>query len=157
MWPGYPDDPEDCCSDPTLITLSRIMNPKDHQGDVSTTNDERSIVYTTGGGTGSLRALVWLGFDPAAKLTGPWRRSGGGAREDASSPRDRKAVHSLDHDEAGGDAIKPVVAGVSGTHHQNVEALSESSTANTFILDKGASDWARVEKPMYTYLPRQYV
>ncbi|KAK8120418.1 hypothetical protein PG999_004538 [Apiospora kogelbergensis] len=150
------------------------MNPKDHQGDVSTTNDERSIVYTTGGDTAdSLRTLVWISFDPAARLTGPWKRSGGlvtspeaheevgcangyaGAREDASSPRDRKAVHSLDHDEAGGDAIKPVVAGVSGTYPQYAEG--ESSTASTFILAEGASDWARVEKAMYTYLPRQYV
>ncbi|KAK8872919.1 f-box domain containing protein [Apiospora arundinis] len=176
MWPEDPEDPEDGCSDPTLEKLSRIMNPKDHQGDVYTTNDERSIVYTTGGGTaGSLRALVWLSFDPAAKLTGPWRRSGGlvtspeaheelgcengyaGARENASSNRYGKAVHSLDHDEAGGDAIKRVVAGVSGTYPQHAEALSESSTANTFVLAEGASDWARVEKAMYTYLPRQYV
>ncbi|KAK7997632.1 fungal specific transcription factor [Apiospora arundinis] len=75
MWPEYP---EDCCSDLTLEKLSRIMNPKDHQGGVSATNDERSIVYTTGGGTGSLRVLVWISFDPAAKLSDAWRGGGVG-------------------------------------------------------------------------------
>lgn len=154
MWPEYP---EDCCSDLTLEKLSRITNPKDHQGGVSATNGKRSIVYTTGGGTGSLRVLVWISFDPAAKLSDAWRGEGL-----STSPEAHDGVgcargyageqgNASFHDKAGGGAIKWGFAGVSDTNPQHAKPLSKTSPA------KGAGDWARVEKAMYTHLSRQYV
>ncbi|KAK8095558.1 hypothetical protein PG999_013580 [Apiospora kogelbergensis] len=74
MWPG---EPENGCSDPTSERLSRLMNPMGHQGNILAADDERSMVYATGGTADTLKVLVWLSFDPATKLTGAsgWART----------------------------------------------------------------------------------
>ncbi|KAK8048962.1 hypothetical protein PG994_010692 [Apiospora phragmitis] len=181
MWPGEPEDP---CSDPALERISRIMNPRDHQGDIDAVNDERSIVYATGGGVNgtSLKVLVWITFDPAAKLPDTWsgglsmvtsseahENSGGsasryaGVREGAycqsiSAPGCHgKATRSLDHNGAGGGIIRGNSSRVFDMYPLRAGAPSEASLPNTFIFTEGPSVWVRIEKAMYPHLIRQYV
>lgn len=48
MWPGEPDSSS---SSPNLKRITRIMNPKDHQGNTFTKNVERSILGSGRDGT----------------------------------------------------------------------------------------------------------
>ena len=150
MWPA---EPEICCSDPTLERLSYLMNPEGHQGNISAADDERSMVYATGGATGSLQVLVWLSFDPAAKLSGKWS---GGLLNSPEAPVVgcvNGYARSPNHDDSGGGVTRGGFPGVSHKYPLQVEP----SQANTFFLVEGASSWARTERAMYTYLPGQYV
>lgn len=73
-WP-----PQQKSSEPGPIWggVHNILNPVDYQGKVTATGDERSVVYSTGTGKEEdLHALVYISFDPAAKLHGmqSWER-----------------------------------------------------------------------------------
>ncbi|CAJ2502817.1 Uu.00g102110.m01.CDS01 [Anthostomella pinea] len=58
------------CLDPCSESIYQVLNPPDHQGYVAAVGDERSIVYATGENAKGLKALVYISFDPAAKLSG---------------------------------------------------------------------------------------
>ncbi|KAI1081206.1 hypothetical protein F5B20DRAFT_77991 [Whalleya microplaca] len=53
-----------------LNDVYHILNPPGFQGSVTASSDERSIVYSIGSDSNGLKALVYLSFDPAAKLKG---------------------------------------------------------------------------------------
>ncbi|KAK8139782.1 F-box protein [Apiospora sp. TS-2023a] len=180
MWPEELEFP---CSDPTLERISRIMNPQNHQGGIDAVNDERSIVYATGGAGTSLKILVWLSFDPAAKL--PDTRSGevlpvgnspeahdnlggsanrhAGGREEAyrqallAPGYHGKAMHRLGHDVVGDNVTQKMPSSVSDMCPLRSGSPSEASMSNTFILTKGPSVWSRTETAMYPHLIGHYV
>jgi hypothetical protein len=63
-WP--PDD-----HSPALDNLHDILNPPGYVGNVHGTWDQRSFIYSTGGGAaGSVGALVLVSFDPGIHLKG---------------------------------------------------------------------------------------
>lgn len=54
-----------------LERLDQVMNPPKFRGDITAAGDERSIVYSTSSaGTGTMKVLVYLSFDPAVRLSG---------------------------------------------------------------------------------------
>ncbi|KAL1853111.1 hypothetical protein Daus18300_011939 [Diaporthe australafricana] len=60
-----------------LDELHRVVNPPAHEGAVRGAWDERSLVYSTGGGgpgggggSGAMQALVFVSFDPGVRLPG---------------------------------------------------------------------------------------
>lgn len=71
-WPPA-QDPSNPDSD--LDEVYRLLNPPSHLGNVQGTADERSLVYSTGGGD-KPQAIVFIGFDPAIKLAGLKRWGG---------------------------------------------------------------------------------
>ncbi|KAK7969633.1 F-box protein [Apiospora saccharicola] len=180
MWPGELQPP---CFDPALERISRIMNPEDHQGNIDAVNDERSIVYATGGAGTSLKVLVWLSFDPAAKLPDTWsgstlplvtspeahknlqgitnRHAGGRVeayRQALPAPGDLgKAMRRLDHDVAGGGVTHEIPPSDFDICPLSTGASSETLLPDTFVFTESSSVWARTEKAMYPHLIRQYV
>ncbi|RYO92315.1 hypothetical protein DL766_001910 [Monosporascus sp. MC13-8B] len=66
-WPPKLDPPS---PDLVLKGIHNILNPPGYQGNITAAGDERSVVYSTGGSSGELKALVYLSFDPSAKLHG---------------------------------------------------------------------------------------
>ncbi|KKY31471.1 putative f-box domain containing protein [Diaporthe ampelina] len=74
FWPPGVGEAHDTRTDPVLLAeLHRVVNPPAHAGSVKGAWDERSLVYSTGGGPGrgaSMQALVFVSFDPAIHLPG---------------------------------------------------------------------------------------
>ncbi|KAI0134413.1 hypothetical protein BJ170DRAFT_679303 [Xylariales sp. AK1849] len=65
-WP-----PETGLADPTTLnSINRVLNLPGHIGHVTAAGDGRSIIYATGETAGSLKALVFLSFDPSVRLAG---------------------------------------------------------------------------------------
>ncbi|RYO77172.1 hypothetical protein DL764_010236 [Monosporascus ibericus] len=71
MWPPKLESPS---PDLVLKEIHNILNPPGYQGNITAAGDERSVVYSTGGSSGELKALVYLSFDPSTKLHGMQRR-----------------------------------------------------------------------------------
>ncbi|KAK4144302.1 uncharacterized protein C8A04DRAFT_27990 [Dichotomopilus funicola] len=86
LWPPAPDPSADF--NPALDELYAVLNPPGYAGNTHGTWDDRSMVYSTGGSQGSLRALVFVSFDPAIRLAGtpPYPREFGVARLQGSAP-----------------------------------------------------------------------
>lgn len=74
FWPPTAKEADDTSTDPALLAeLHRVVNPPEHAGAVRGSWDERSLVYSTGGGPGrdgSMQALVFVSFDPSIRLPG---------------------------------------------------------------------------------------
>lgn len=74
FWPPAAEEADHTRTDPALLTeLHRIVNPPEHAGAVKGSWDERSLVYSTGGGhsrDGSMQAIVFVSFDPGVRLPG---------------------------------------------------------------------------------------
>lgn len=74
FWPPAAGEADDTLTDAVLLEeLLRVVNPPEHAGAVKGAWDERSLVYSTGGGPGrdgGMQALVFVSFDPAICLPG---------------------------------------------------------------------------------------
>ncbi|XXH03564.1 sphingolipid delta-4 desaturase [Hypoxylon texense] len=70
FWPPE-QDPSD--RNPFLDKLYEILNPPGYLGSVDASSDERSLVYATGEDANGLKVLVYVSFDPAARLAGMLR------------------------------------------------------------------------------------
>lgn len=74
FWPPATGEADDTCTDPCLLAeLHHVVNPPGHAGTVRGAWDERSLVYSTGGGPGrdgGMQALVFVSFDPGIHLQG---------------------------------------------------------------------------------------
>ncbi|KAG6358782.1 hypothetical protein INS49_012301 [Diaporthe citri] len=74
FWPPTAEEADDTRTDPALLEeLHRVVNPPEHAGAVRGAWDERSLIYSTGGGhsrDGSMQALVFVSFDPGICLPG---------------------------------------------------------------------------------------
>ncbi|KAK3325211.1 hypothetical protein B0H66DRAFT_114131 [Apodospora peruviana] len=67
LWPPEEDSAH---PDPALAQLYKVLSPPAHHGNIRGAWDERSMVYSTGGKTGPLRALVFVSWDPSIYLDG---------------------------------------------------------------------------------------
>ncbi len=70
MWPP-PSVSSD--QDPQLDMIHNILDPPDYHGDITATSDERSVVYSIDSGVDDLKPLIYISFDPSAKLYGMQR------------------------------------------------------------------------------------
>lgn len=68
FWP-----PERYQDQPLLDKIYEVLNPPGYQGAITAFSDERSILYATGEDTQGLQVLVYISFDPAARLCGMLR------------------------------------------------------------------------------------
>lgn len=57
-------------SEPYLDRVQRLLNIDGHQGSITATGDERSVIYTTGNDPKGLKILVLISFDPATRFRG---------------------------------------------------------------------------------------
>ncbi|OTA96381.1 hypothetical protein M434DRAFT_8829 [Hypoxylon sp. CO27-5] len=66
----WPPERDSLSIDPFLDNIYGILNPPDYLGSVTASSDERSIVYAAEDNANGLKVLVYISFDPAARLTG---------------------------------------------------------------------------------------
>ncbi|KAI0143990.1 hypothetical protein F4776DRAFT_449487 [Hypoxylon sp. NC0597] len=69
----WPPERDSLSVDPFLDKIYGILNPPDYIGSVTTSSDERSLVYAAEDKTNGLKVLVYISFDPAARLAGMLR------------------------------------------------------------------------------------
>ncbi|KAI0509440.1 hypothetical protein F5B22DRAFT_658181 [Xylaria bambusicola] len=68
IWPPKQDSRE---LDISLDRVRQLLDIQGYQGRVAATGDERSVIYATSDGSkGSVQALVFITFDPAARFEG---------------------------------------------------------------------------------------
>jgi hypothetical protein len=104
FWPPAFGSPEAAHIDPALLSeLHSVINPPGHTGTVKGVWDDRSLVYSTGGGPGregGMQALVFVSFDPASNLPGLKEWGTECARRDSgyeSGHAEDEDVFGLDH------------------------------------------------------------
>ncbi|KAI0885633.1 uncharacterized protein GGS22DRAFT_199850 [Annulohypoxylon maeteangense] len=68
FWP-----PERHQNQELLNKVYEILNPPGYLGSITAFSDERSIVYATGEDVNGLKVLIYVSFDPAARLAGMLR------------------------------------------------------------------------------------
>ncbi|KXX73856.1 hypothetical protein MMYC01_209701 [Madurella mycetomatis] len=66
----WPPDRDQAAADPALADLYAVLNPPGHVGNLHGSWDERSLIYATGGASGSSKSLVFVSFDPSLYLEG---------------------------------------------------------------------------------------
>ncbi|OTB09104.1 hypothetical protein M426DRAFT_7128 [Hypoxylon sp. CI-4A] len=66
----FPPEQKPFNQDPVLNKIYGIMNPSDYTGGITATSDERSFIYAIEEEPNGLKFLVYLSFDPAARLAG---------------------------------------------------------------------------------------
>ncbi|KAI1778303.1 hypothetical protein F4818DRAFT_294929 [Hypoxylon cercidicola] len=69
----WPPEQNPSSRSPFLDKLYEILNPPGYLGSVDASSDERSVVYATGEDANGLKVLVYISFDPAARLAGMLR------------------------------------------------------------------------------------
>ncbi|KAM0809111.1 hypothetical protein AB5N19_09454 [Seiridium cardinale] len=70
-WPPDPASVGSKTQTDMLEKLDLVMNPAGLRGHVTATGNDRSIIYSTSdGASGSMKALVYLSFDPSVRLSG---------------------------------------------------------------------------------------
>ncbi|KAL7622971.1 hypothetical protein AAE478_006650 [Parahypoxylon ruwenzoriense] len=131
-----------------LDRVYRILNPPDYLGGVTATSDERSLIYATGEDTNGLKVLIYLSFDPAARLAGMLRE--GYILGEQEVPR----LHTKELEEGTG-GITPASGGFS--QRPLPSYISNSPSIHTIIPPpKGGASWAWVEKAMYQDLSGKF-
>ncbi|KAI1380859.1 hypothetical protein F4677DRAFT_404876 [Hypoxylon crocopeplum] len=157
----WPPERERSKQSPFLDKIYGILNPPGYLGSVTATSDERSLVYATGEDTNGLKVLVYLSFDPAAKLAGMIRDKYILGEKDSSS-RHYEGVdlnsYSVDA-RAGRVAVhsgKTIVGGNSKGRkaigdlpdHPLPSYISDSPSTHT-VLSHIEGGWAWTEKAMH--------
>ncbi|KAK6950891.1 hypothetical protein Daesc_007419 [Daldinia eschscholtzii] len=157
FWPPKQDEPNRI---PFIDDIYMILNPPGCLGGVISTSDERSVLYATGEDANGLKVLVYLSFDPAARLVGMSREKYVlGEQDMSSSPRN----------ETGGSYHNLETGTVRGTQHSEREDkligdlshyplpsyISDAPSVQTVIMTppEGCKPWAWTEQPMYRNLP----
>lgn len=68
IWPPEQGSQE---PDPSISRVRQLLDVEGYQGCITATGDERSVIYATSDGSkGSVQALVFITFDPAARFEG---------------------------------------------------------------------------------------
>ncbi|KAI1466031.1 uncharacterized protein F4812DRAFT_94237 [Daldinia caldariorum] len=145
---------------PFVDDIYQILNPPGCLGGIISTSDERSVVYATGEDTNGLKILVYLSFDPAARLAGMLREKYVLGEQDMSSLPSNETeggYHSL---EAGKDrcmrhfgSTDKLIGDLS--RHPLPSYISDIPSMHTAIMSppEGCKPWASTEQPMYWNLP----
>ncbi|KAI0386612.1 hypothetical protein F5Y04DRAFT_241879 [Hypomontagnella monticulosa] len=69
----WPPEPDPLKPGSFLDKIYGILNPPGYVGSITASSDERSMIYATGEDTNGLKILVYISFDPAARLSGMLR------------------------------------------------------------------------------------
>ncbi|KAI1421097.1 hypothetical protein F5Y12DRAFT_59734 [Xylaria sp. FL1777] len=65
----WPPEQDSLGPNHSLVRVEQLLNVPGYQGSVTATGDERSLIYATSDGSkGSVKALVFMSFDPATKF-----------------------------------------------------------------------------------------
>ncbi|RYP55394.1 hypothetical protein DL768_000149 [Monosporascus sp. mg162] len=162
MWPPKLEPPG---PDLVLKEIHNILNPPGYQGNITAVGDERSVVYSTGGSSGELKALVYLSFDPSAKLHGMqrWGRGRllpegvkGGLRWDSNNSTcdPRGEVDRLRQPQCNSKEMNAFVLSDSPSLPERAIFSSGGTPLPTFPpRDEGKTSWVWFERPMYRELP----
>ncbi|POS72828.1 hypothetical protein DHEL01_v208771 [Diaporthe helianthi] len=155
FWPPAAGSPEATSVDPALLAeLHRVVNPPGHTGAVKGAWDERSLVYSTGGGPGrddGMQALVFVSFDPSIRLPGlkDWadecsRRDGG--YESGRGEEDDSMVHDNHWTTApaGQDAM---------LHDETGKGKSKQQAAASPLPDMDDNESVATPPPQSDYFP----
>ncbi|KAI1662636.1 hypothetical protein F4813DRAFT_378216 [Daldinia decipiens] len=159
FWPPKQDESS---RNPFIDDIYKILNPPGYQGGVNPTSDERSVVYAIGEDTNGLKALVYLSFDPAARLAGMLREKYVlGEQDTPSLPRNeaegsyrnlevgtsRLTQHSLRKDKLIGELTnRPLPSYISNTSPMHITIIPPP---------EGCKPWAWAETPMHQNFPRK--
>ncbi|KAI8633699.1 hypothetical protein F5Y19DRAFT_249509 [Xylariaceae sp. FL1651] len=166
----WPPDRDPSRPDASLDRVYELLNVKDHQGCVTATGDERSVIYgTSSGSKGGVKALVFLSFDPAARFEG-MICGGNILGQRVRNDYQEMAVPAV-HNGAGSNDIlqfgpnSPMGAGykVRWTADESTSLPSSydlmNSTGHLFPPSLPAPDgvepWAQLEKPMHLEIQRK--
>ncbi|KAI6082423.1 hypothetical protein F4821DRAFT_214923 [Hypoxylon rubiginosum] len=151
----WPPEQKPSHQNPFLDKVYEILNPPGYLGCVEASSDERSIVYATGGNADGLKALVYISFDPAARLVGILREEcilGERAAGDGYNPEaSTGGITQRLRDYAAEDKGKQKVI---GGHPRWALPLYVSDTPLTSMYTilpphGGGRSWAWSEKAMY--------
>ncbi|KAI0838611.1 hypothetical protein F5Y06DRAFT_267347 [Hypoxylon sp. FL0890] len=149
---------------PFLDKIYKILNPTDDLGgSVIASSDERSLVYTPGEDTNGLKALVYISFDPAARLVGMLREKYILGERNISSIRGETAniggYHFKEETTLPPEDVMSEAKGRSKavgdiSRHPLPSYISESPPMHTTIMPprEGCKPWAWAEKAMHQYL-----
>jgi hypothetical protein len=136
-WP--PDD-----HSPALDNLHDILNPPGYVGNVRGTWDQRSFIYSTGGGAkGSVKALVLISFDPGIHLKGI--RSFNDLSSASPSQGDPgtmlREIHAILHSDEG-----------KGKEEDIIHKCSASLDEGAIVEHKSSASWASYELAQYSII-----
>ncbi|KAI0095444.1 hypothetical protein F4814DRAFT_182122 [Daldinia grandis] len=155
FWPPKQDESN---RSPFINDIHEILSPPGYQGGVISTSDERSIVYAIGEDTNGLKALVYLSFDPAARLTGMLREKyvlgeqdtptneAKGSYHNFEVGTSRLTEHSLNKDKIIGDI----------SHRPLPSYITNAPSVHAVVMPppEGCKPWAWAEKPMHQTFTR---
>ena len=160
VWPPA-QDPSN--PNPQLDLLNDVLNPPAFRGAITAVGDDRSIVYSTGADTRKPKPLIYISFDPSARLDGMERwgtltpeRSGGPVSGDSGrviirpdKGKDREYSWPVGRDLGKGreeerDPGDPLLS-----HERGLPLDIPPS-------DPSETSWARFESPMYKTLSRRF-
>lgn len=150
----WPPEQDPLNRNPFLDKIYEILNPPGYLGTVDARSDERSLVYATGEDANGLKVLVYVSFDPAARLAGMLREDyilGERAAGDGHSPEARAG----DITQHFGDCIAEGKGKekVIGSHSRQALPFYVSDTPSSMHTimppPEGSRPWAWSEKAMY--------
>ncbi|KAI1140418.1 hypothetical protein F5Y05DRAFT_317061 [Hypoxylon sp. FL0543] len=163
----WPPEQDSLNLNPFLDKIYKILNPSGYSGGgVTASSDERSLVYTPGEDSNGLKVLVYISFDPAARLVGMLREVSILGEQNMSSIRGETT-------DMGGCDSKEVITGtslppgdvISEAKGKNKAIgdlsrrllpsyISDSPPIRTTIMPppEGCRPWAWAEKAMHQYL-----
>ncbi|KAI2473247.1 hypothetical protein F4781DRAFT_381054 [Annulohypoxylon bovei var. microspora] len=160
FWP-----PEQDRNKELLDKIYKILNPPGYLGSVTAFSDERSLVYATEEDTNGLKLLVYISFDPAARLT-DMLREGYILGENISSQHNETTSqwgYSLGI-EAGGTAVRSedIIAEskgkgkVIGNLPRDPLPFYISNPPAPEVVSEDCKPWAWPEKAMHQHLPVEH-
>ncbi|KAI1418682.1 hypothetical protein F5Y13DRAFT_4710 [Hypoxylon sp. FL1857] len=159
----WPPEQDPLNSNPFLNKIYEILNPPGYLGSVTASSDERSLVYATGEDTNGLKVLVYVSFDPAARLAGMLREEYVLGEQTTSSMRGETidiggynskvdtTRTSLRSEDVTSEAKGKDNATGELSRHTLPSYISDSPLVHTAILPppEGCNPWAWVEKAMH--------
>ncbi|KAI0851266.1 hypothetical protein F5Y00DRAFT_251854 [Daldinia vernicosa] len=159
FWPPKQDESN---RTPFIDDIYKILNPPDCQGGVIPNSDERSIVYAIGEDANGLKVLVYLSFDPAARLSGMLREKYVLGEQDTSSLQRSQAEGGYHNFEAETNQLtqrsssKDKLIG-DLSHRPLPSYISDPPPMHTVVMPppEGCKPWAWAEKPMYQNFTRK--
>ncbi|KAI2625862.1 hypothetical protein GGR54DRAFT_629304 [Hypoxylon sp. NC1633] len=150
FWPPQLDRPD---RNPFLDKIYGIINPPGYCGSVTATGDERSLVYATGEDTNGLKVLVYISFDPAARLSGMLREDyilGERVIPDTQDDTSDRGRYNGTTVLAGDATAECNGKGVANSEHSLPSYISDTPSVDIKIASSsGDASWAYVQKAMH--------
>ncbi|KAI1763990.1 hypothetical protein GGR53DRAFT_495755 [Hypoxylon sp. FL1150] len=152
----WPPEQKPSHRNPFLDKIYEILNPPGYLGRVDACSDERSLVYATGEDANGLKLLVYISFDPAARLSGMLREecmlgeraAGDGYNPEASTGGN--ITQNFGDYVAEGKGKQKVIGGYPPGALPFYVSDTPSTTTHTILPPpEGSRPWAWSEKAMY--------